>query len=90
MDRRIKRTFTYEPCTWPQDSGDETPPDTFKLVRHDERQHRAQGHSTWLRGTSGDGPNPAHATLAEDLTPAELVGMITSAADWLAYRGEDS
>lgn len=90
MERRTKRTFACEPCTWPQGSGNDTPPDTFKLVEHKERQHRAQGHSAWLRDTSGDTANPAVTTVAADLTPADLVDVISSAADWLAYRGESS
>jgi hypothetical protein len=87
VERRVRRDIIWEPHSWPIQSGEAFPPDTFRLVLSVEHQRRDSRRKNWTRDTSH--PEPlTHTILATEVTPDEMAKLIADGAEWLAYRGE--
>lgn len=80
-ETRVHREFKFNPQT-PDDQREV--PLTFRLDVWETMQRRNGRNRTWTAA------GPADVTrLADGLTRAEMVSLITEGADWLAYLGED-
>ncbi len=83
VETRTKVTLVIDGDTWPVQSGEDYPPDTFKLIRKTVNQRRDGRSPVW----ADEGLARAEV-LHSGLTPDELASLIGTAVDWLAYRGE--
>lgn len=86
VERRVHRTVDIVP------EGDgESMPMTFKLVLVTEYQRRDGRQKIWLLDNGPDSVSPARRAepIVEGYTRERLAELITNAAGWLAYPGEE-
>ena len=82
MQTRTKTEFTFEVAG---DQEDRTLPRRFDLWRDDSAETRRNDRERW----SYDPAGPRERTVVGTFTRNQMVTLITGAADWLAYAGEE-
>jgi hypothetical protein len=80
----IEHRVLVTPKLYPEGKDDGSPPGSFRLEIHTDRQRRDGRTRLW-----GNESPTERVIAAEGLTRNQVKDLIAEAADWLAWNGKD-